>query len=57
MRSERLIIKVLKVSESIQAAYDKLLNTFAVEPETLKQDLLEYIDNLRHDGLVEIVEP
>ncbi len=48
------ILSVLNEVNSIQAAYEVLLSEYAVEPEELKQDLLEYVQELRQDGLVEV---
>jgi hypothetical protein len=41
-------------SESIQAAYEKLLNEYEVEPEQLKRDLQNLIQKLVEHGLVEV---
>ena len=49
------ILHTLAESASTQAAYDILLQTYAVEPEVLRQDLLAYIEQLRQGGLVEVV--
>ncbi|NEN89538.1 MAG: PqqD family protein [Okeania sp. SIO3H1] len=43
-------------SGSIQEAYEDLLQQEQVEPEVLKNDLLEYIGNLRNDGIVKIID-
>jgi hypothetical protein len=45
---------VLRESESIQAAYDLLLEEYEVEPEQLQKDLLDYIQELIEHGLVEV---
>lgn len=44
----------LTESDSIQKAYNTLLNEYEVEPEKLKQDLFKFIDDLLQAGLVEI---
>ena len=41
-------------SDSIQAAYEKLLNEYEVEPEQLKLDLQDLIEKLVEHGLVEV---
>jgi Coenzyme PQQ synthesis protein D (PqqD) len=41
-------------SESIQTAYDKLLNEYEVEPEQLRRDLQDLLEKLVEHGLVEI---
>lgn len=43
-------------SGSIQEAYEDLLQEEQVEPEVLKNDLLEYIRDLRNDGVVKIID-
>ncbi|MDY7007251.1 MAG: PqqD family protein [Cyanobacteriota bacterium] len=43
-------------SGSIQEAYEDLLQEEQVEPEVLKNDLLEYIRDLRNDGIVKIID-
>ena len=43
-------------SGSIQEAYEDLLEEDQVEPEVLKNDLLEYIRDLRNDGIVKIID-
>jgi hypothetical protein len=45
---------VLTESESIQAAYETLLEEYDVEPQKLQQDLLTYIQKLLKHRLVEI---
>jgi hypothetical protein len=46
--------QVLAESPSIQAAYERLLAEFEVEPEQLRQDLEEWITELTRQGLVEV---
>lgn len=45
---------LLTTSETIQAAYDGLLAEYEVEPERLRQDLLELLDKLIAHGLVDV---
>jgi Coenzyme PQQ synthesis protein D (PqqD) len=45
----------LKETGSIQAAYDRLLEKYDVEPEELKSDFLELIETWLHHGLLEVV--
>ena len=43
-------------SESIQEAYEDILELEELEPEGLKNDLLEYIENLKNDGIIKILD-
>ena len=40
-------------AESIQAAYDSLLEEYEVSPEQLRKDLEEFLDKLSEQGLIE----
>lgn len=42
-------------AESIQEAYDHLVAEYNVDPEILKNDLLEYIKSLANDEVIKIV--
>ena len=44
---------VLGRASSIQAAYDELLQEYDVEPEQLRADLEEFIDQLLGQNLIE----
>ena len=46
--------ELLTSSESIQAAYDQLLDEYEVEAETLRRDMQNLISNLFDQGLLEI---
>lgn len=46
--------QALQETGSIQATYDRLLGQYEVEPEQLKQDLLELIEKFVDHGLVEL---
>ncbi|MCB9103885.1 MAG: PqqD family protein [Anaerolineales bacterium] len=46
--------QVLTTSESIEAAYDQLLAEYDVEPERLRQDVLDLVDQLAAHGLVDL---
>ena len=46
--------ELLTTADSIQAAYDALLNEYDVDPEILRLDLEELIGNLIEQGLMEI---
>jgi thymidine kinase len=46
---------VLAESESIQAAYNTLLEEYEVEPQQLQQDLLNYIEKLEKYKLIEVI--
>ncbi|MEM1168010.1 MAG: PqqD family protein [Cyanobacteria bacterium P01_H01_bin.35] len=43
-------------SESIQEAYEDILELEAVDPEILKNDLLEYIEDLTNDGIIKVID-
>jgi len=45
---------LLKESESIQQAYDQLLEEYEVDPDLLRKDMEELIGKLVDEGLVEI---
>ena len=48
------ILSVLSTSNSIQAAYDTLLDEYEVEAEVLRKDLMSLIERLADQGVVEI---
>jgi hypothetical protein len=48
------MMTVLTSAESIQAAYETLLEEYDVEGEVLRQDLTAIIEQLVEQGLVEI---
>jgi hypothetical protein len=50
------MLSVLKESQSIEVAYDTLLEEYEVEPEQLQQDLLNFVEKLVNYGLVEVTE-
>jgi hypothetical protein len=45
---------VLQNAPSIQAAYASLLDEFEVEPERLRQDMDELLDQMLEQGLIEL---
>lgn len=45
---------VLQSAPSIQAAYDSLLAEFNVEPECLRRDMEQLLDQMIEQGLVEL---
>jgi hypothetical protein len=45
---------VLNEAPSIQVAYDVLLEEYEVEPERLRQDMEELLDQLLEQGLIEV---
>ena len=47
-------LSVLSSSNSIQAAYDVLLDEYEVDAEVLRQDLASLIERLAEHGVVEI---
>ncbi len=48
------MLYVLNESDSVQAAYNTLLEEYDVEPEQLQQDLLNFVEKLVDYGLVEV---
>ena len=44
-------------ADSIQEAYEDILELEQVDPEVLKKDLLEYIEDLKNDGIIKIIHP
>jgi len=49
------MLTVLTSSESIDAAYNSLLDEYEVDAEALRRDLISTIEQLADQGLVEIV--
>lgn len=47
-------LHLLSSSESIQAAYDTLLDEYEVDPAVLRRDITELLDELIERGLVEV---
>ncbi len=48
------ILSLLSTSDSIEAAYELLLEEYDVDGEVLRQDLLSLVEKLAEQGLVEI---
>jgi Coenzyme PQQ synthesis protein D (PqqD) len=48
------ILSVLSTSNSIQAAYDILLDEYQVEADVLRKDITSLIEQLAEQGVVEI---
>jgi predicted P-loop ATPase len=48
------ILSVLTTSESIEAAYNMLVQEYDIEGDVLRQDLIALVENLVEQGLVEI---
>ncbi len=48
------MLSVLTTSNSVQTAYEMLLEEYDVENERLRQDLIDLIDRLVEQGLLEI---
>lgn len=46
--------RVLTESETVQHAYESLLNEYDVAPEVLRDDLVKLIEELTSHGLLEI---
>ena len=49
------MMSVLSESNSIQAAYEKLLEEYDVEGEVLRKDLISIIEQMVEQGLAEVV--
>lgn len=49
------MLTVLTSSDSIDAAYNSLLDEYQVEADVLRRDLISTIEQLADQGLVEIV--
>lgn len=47
-------LSVLTTSDSIEAAYQILVEEFDVDRETLRQDLVALIENLSQQGIIEV---
>ena len=48
------ILSVLTSSESIEAAYETLVNEYDIDAQVLRQDLLELVQNLVNQGLIRV---
>ena len=48
------ILSVLTTSDSIEAAYQKLVNEYDIDGPALRQDLLEIVENFLGHGLIQI---
>ncbi|MDY7014713.1 MAG: PqqD family peptide modification chaperone [Cyanobacteriota bacterium] len=48
------IFAILQESNSIETAYQRLLEEYEVEPDVLKQDLLDFIEKLLEQGLIQL---
>ena len=48
------ILTVLSTSESIEAAHEKLLSEYDVDPQVLRDDLIVLIESLAEKGLIRI---
>lgn len=48
------ILSVLTTSDSIEAAYDRLVQEYDVDDQVLREDLLALVENLVEQGLVQI---
>jgi hypothetical protein len=47
-------LSVLTTSESIEAAYQSLLDEYDVDREELRDDLIALIENLSQQGIIEV---
>lgn len=45
-------LTVLNTSESIEAAYDKLIGEYNIDAGVLRRDLLELVENLLKQGIL-----
>ena len=50
------MLALLTDSDSIGAAYEKLLDEYEVDPDVLKADLCTFIDKLAESGLINVSE-
>lgn len=48
------ILAVLTTSESIETAYETLVNEYDVDAQVLRRDLLELVEELVQQGLIKI---
>jgi hypothetical protein len=48
------ILSVLTTSDSIEAAYQKLVQGYDVDADVLRKDLLALVENLVEQGLVQV---
>lgn len=48
------IWRLLKERKSLQETYDALMKMYEVEPEVLKHDLFEFVEQLEKNGLVKV---
>ena len=49
------ILSVLTTSDSIEAAYNTLVQEYDVDSQVLRQDLLALVESLADQGLIEII--
>lgn len=47
-------VSVLNTADSIEAAYEKLIQEYDVDEEVLRKDLLTLVENLVAQGIVQI---
>ena len=47
-------LAVLTTSESIEAAHETLAREYDVDPQTLRQDLLELVQSLIDQGIIQV---
>jgi len=48
------VLNVLTASDSIEAAYELLLEEYEVDGQVLRDDLLALIENLAKQGIIEV---
>jgi hypothetical protein len=48
------ILSVLTMSDSIEAAYNRLVQEYDVDRDVLRQDLIALVENLVEQGLVQV---
>jgi Coenzyme PQQ synthesis protein D (PqqD). len=48
------MLSVLTISDSIEAAYNTLIQEYDVDDQTLRRDLIALVENLVEQGLVQI---
>ncbi len=48
------MLTAVTTADSVQAAYDRLIEEYDVEPELLRDDLVDMLDSLFEHGLLEV---
>ena len=51
------LLELLRDGKMLRESYQVILEECEAEPETVERDVLELLENLKEQGLVEIVQP